>query len=244
MKMPQITKVISGQITAVSTDPVTVLTTPWMLAAGGASASIMQQVEALDGTGALKFKACYRNAAVRTDMPGSWNYGTERTAAGVYTDAVSLSGTTDQMWIQGGIAAYEAGGAAEGLARLQAQVQGDGMLIGSRTIPVGPFANSGYSVYEGVGDAFPQLGLAKLMFAIVFSAVSGTITWRPVYRQIQGDPDEPGAWSDLGASDTNTSSDGNVNTGQLTVSATSGYLFGQAGWGCPALVDTGCQVVA
>ena len=42
MKMPQITKVISGQITAVSTDPVTVLTTPWMLAAGGASASIIR----------------------------------------------------------------------------------------------------------------------------------------------------------------------------------------------------------
>jgi hypothetical protein len=87
-------------------------------------------------------------------------------------------------------------------------VQGKGVLVAVDVIEVQATTNSGESQYVPVGKRFPQLGLTKLMFGFVFSGVSGTIAYRPAWREYKGDPDLPSDWTALGSGDSTRNTDG------------------------------------
>ncbi len=133
------------------------------------------------------------------------------------------------MWIQVALGGYYTTGIAEVFVRMQSQVQGKGVLVATEVVEVNPNTNSGQSSIVSLGKRFPQIGITKLMFAYIFKGVSGTITYRPVHREFKGDPELPAFWSNLGAGDNTVSADSTANSGQLTVSPTAGYMFGQAG---------------
>jgi hypothetical protein len=231
MKIPQVARMVSGQVVADSSNFATVLTTDWMLAAGGSALTLLQEIRRLTGAGSLTSAVRHRFAAVSTERPGTWTTSAnERTSADIYGEEVSLTGTTDQMWVQIGLAAKTASGVSECLAKVGGSVQGNGTLVATQTVQVTPINNSGQYVYVPLGKMFPHTGLTKLMYAIVFSGVSGTITYRPVFREIGFNPDYPTDWSNLASADqTETgNNDVNLNT-SMTFSPTAGRMYGQAG---------------
>ncbi len=230
MKIPQQSKVVSGQISADATTASTKLVTEWMLAAGGAGLILGLDQRQLSGAGAWTGYLRWRFAKARTDQPEGWSTSTTaRTTADGFVELVDISGTTDMLWLQGALSGQASGGAAELFARLQAQVDGKGVVLGSLTTDIQPVTNSGQSQYIPVPGRFPSGGLTKLMFAYVFSGVSGTITYRPVWRESKLDADYPANWSPLGSADVNRTTDGFDNSGQLAAVPTSGYSHGQAG---------------
>jgi hypothetical protein len=230
MKIPQASKVVSGQVVVDSTNIATVLVTDILLAAGASDLALVLEQRALGGTGSFKGKGRYRFFDVRTDQPDAWtDSANERTTAGQFTDTWDISATTNKMWVQGAFGAYEAGGVAEAFSKCQSQVQGKGVLAAVDTISIQPVTNSGSSCYAAVGKRFPELGITKVMIGIVFSGVMGTITYRGAYREFQGDADLPLSWVDLGSGDSTRTTDGAVNMGQLTVTPTAGYMLGQVG---------------
>lgn len=231
MYRPQITPIVSGQVVADSTNYATALVTDWMLAAGGTTLTAMQEIRRLTGAGTLTSVVAYRFASVSTERPGNWNNSAnERTSADVYGEDISLSGTTDQMWVQLGLRIKNTSGVAECFAKLQAEVLGTGRIVAVQTVDIAPIANSGTSVNVALGKPFGHTGINKLMYAVTFSGVSGTITWRPQYREIKGNPDYPGNWTNLASADQTQSTDDDVNlNSSMTISRTAGYMFAQAG---------------
>jgi hypothetical protein len=229
MKSAQVSPLVEDQVEVDSTTPVTVLKTEWMLAAGVTAGSCAMEVRAITGSFAGAARA--RFAVASMQRPGPWGTATTpvRTTAGVWPEAFDFSTTTDQMWVQFGLAGAATAGAAECLARLQAQVQGGGQLVATQTVLVNADTNAGSFTYIPLGKPFAQLGASKLMYAIVWSGFSGIITWRPVYRQFKGNLELPETWGDLGAADAPVSTDGDTNTGLLAISPSAGYMFGQPG---------------
>jgi hypothetical protein len=63
VKVPQVMRMVSGQVVADSSNFATVLTTDWMLAAGGSALTLLQEIRRLAGAGSL-------TSAVRRGVPG------------------------------------------------------------------------------------------------------------------------------------------------------------------------------
>ena len=228
MKNPQLVPVVTGQVECESTSQVTLLLSQWMLAAGTTAIDAVMELRALTGSfsGAMRV----RFAAVSTQRPGAWGTATTaRTTADVWPERFDVSATTDQLWVQVGLVGSASSGVAECLARLQAAGLGNGVMLAEQVVEVEPDTNAGNYTYVPLGKLFPQGGLSKVMYAVVFSGVSGTITYRPVYRQFKGNPEIPEAWTDLGTGDSTRTTDGDLNSGLLAVTPTSGYLLGQLG---------------
>jgi hypothetical protein len=206
MKNPQLVPVVTGQVDCDSTTAVTLLVSAWMLAAGTTAIDAVMELRALAGafSGAMRV----RFAAVSTQRPGAWGTPTTaRTTADVWPERFDVSATTDQLWVQVGLVGSASSGAAECLARLQAAALGNGMMLAEQVVQVEPDTNAGAYTTVALGKLFPQGGLSKVMYGVVFSGVTGTITYRPVYRQFKGNPELPEAWSDLGAGDSTRSTD-------------------------------------
>ncbi len=228
MKNPQLSKLVQDQIVADSTTATTGLTSEFLLAAGAAQLVAAFEQRAL--TGSWNGAARIRYAAVSTQRPGAWGTpSTPKATANVFGATFDTSGTTDQMWVQVGFVGNASSGVAECLGRLQAAVAGNGMLLASQTVEVTPDTNTPAYTFVALGKAFALPGLTKVMMGITFSGVTGSIVWRPVIRPIVGNVEFPGAWADLGAGDTTTTADGDVNTGQLTYAAPTDTLLGQVG---------------
>ena len=228
MKNPQLVSLVEDQVEVDSTSAVTLLKSPWMLACGTTSLFAAMELRGISGSfnGQLRI----RYASVSTQRPGAWGTATTpKTTNDVHPEPFDTSATTNQLWVQVGMAGYATAGVAECFARLQAAAQGNGMILAQQTVEVNPDTNVGQYQYVALGNPFAQVGITKLMYAVVFSGVSGTITHRPVYRQFKGNLDLPEAWVDLGTTDQTQSTDGDVNSGHVAVTPTSGYLFGQPG---------------
>jgi hypothetical protein len=219
------------QVQCTSTTPATLLVTQWMLAAGTTAIDAVMEVRAPSPT-AASFNAAMRVrfASVSTQRPGAWGTATTtRSSADVWPERFDVSATTDQAWVQVGLVGNASAAQAEALVRLQAAAQGGGAVLAEQVVQVEPDTNSGSYTVVALGNPFAQLGISKVMYAVVFSGVTGTVTYRPVYRQFKGNPELPEAWGDLGTGDSTRTTDGDLNSGLISVSPTSGYLLGQAG---------------
>ena len=96
----------------------------------------------------------------------------EHSSADVYGEDISLSGTTDQMWVQLALRVKNTSGVAECFAKLQAQVLGTARIVASQTVEITPIANSGTSVNVPLGKLFGHTGINRLMYAVTFSGSS------------------------------------------------------------------------
>lgn len=231
MKKPQLTRLVSGQVVSDSAAFATALTTDWILAAGGTTLTIGQEIRQLVGAGTMTTAARHRFASVSTQRPGAWvTSASDRTVAGIYSEDVTISGITDQMWLQVGLAVKTASGVSECLGKVQGSVQGNGALVAVQTVEVTPINTAGQFVYVPLGQRFPQTGISKIMYAITFTGVSGTITYRPVYREVEAESDFALNWVDLAAGNQTQAGQGDVNlNASMTVTRTAGFMFGQAG---------------
>jgi hypothetical protein len=230
VKNPQLVPAVMGQVSTSSTGPVSTMVTSWMLKAGTNLLDGALELQAV--TGAVSAAMRVRYAKANTQRPGTWGVASAaQTTAGVGTARFDLSGVTDQLWVQLGMVLTGAAIGAECFARLQAAAQGNGMVLAQQLVEVEPDTNTGSYTYVGLGKPFAQLGLTKLMYGITFSGVSGSIVYRPVYRQIKGNVDSPENWADQGAGDGTQSVDGDTNSGELVLApvVTPGFLLGQAG---------------
>jgi hypothetical protein len=229
VKLSQVTPLVSDQCVVDSTANETLLVTSWLPCVGGVTLAVTGELQAVEGAGTVTAALRYRTALVSTKRPGSWSSpGTGQSAAGQWSSTWTLADTNAQLWVQYGMVGKYATAPMEVLASLQGSVAGSSAVVVTERIQVEPTANSGTYVVKGLGKRFPILGATYAVFGIVFSGVSGTITWRPVARQFQGNEDNPGDWVDLAANQTQSAA-GDVNLGRLALSPTAGWLFGQLG---------------
>jgi hypothetical protein len=203
-----------------------------MLAAGGTTARLMNELRAVDGNLTLTPK--YRFAAVTTDNPGPWvDFGATNSANGVAVDDYTMLTPSTSLWIQLGLS-KQSTSVGQALLDLQGSVVGNAVVVGARTLklPAGDVISSATAYYE-VGAPFPTVGLTKLMFGYVFSGVGGiSLVGGAAGRLIKGDTKDPNAWAAvIGGSFSITANTSTqlLNSGELTPASTAGHLLAQAG---------------
>lgn len=218
------------QVTATQASYTTVFTTPWMIAAGADTLRTMLDLRQL--AGALGAKICWRTAAVRTDLPDAWQYGTARTTADSFVEDIDLTSTTNKLWIQLGLATAASSGVAEALATLKGSLLTHGVLIGTRTVEILPTVNTSQTAYVPVGEPFPAVGLSKMLFGIVVSGVAGTLNYGVSWRGMDFDVERPDAWSAFTSGDSwsGITTDELNNTGLLSAS-----------FGSPGMIQAGLK---
>jgi hypothetical protein len=228
MCLPTIASV-EGQLVAESTTYQPKLLGPWMLLYGGSSfvASVdLQAIEASFGA-----KLVYRTAAVTAAGPDSWGTPTSAfTTAGPHANSFDVSTTTDQLLIQAAVAPGLTAGTTPKTAfgRLWCSVKGGGVVVARQKFVLTP--SSGNLILP-IGTPFPCAGVTGLMFAFLFTGVSGTIASPAcVWRSFDsGDPQKPGAWSAALTTLANVTTDTAANSGSLAVTTTD-KLMAQAGF--------------
>jgi hypothetical protein len=95
MKVPQISKKVSGHVVVDSADISTALEPEWLLAAGNVDLTIWHEQRGLQGSGTFTSKARYRYAKVDPTKPEDWqNATTARTAEDQFVEVVDISANT------------------------------------------------------------------------------------------------------------------------------------------------------
>src|SRR5678816_325798 len=152
MSSPHATPKITAQLTAVSPDYITMLTTPWMLNFGPTSAGFRVFSEHRGRTGTFRSKVAWRVADVMPDFPGPWTLSEYvRQTDGEFVE--DFTTTSDAMWVQGGLA-VSAADIGECLVSLQAAVKGTGAVLAAETVELNPDLNSAATAYFPIGEPF------------------------------------------------------------------------------------------
>ena len=215
-----------GQITGDTSGYKPAFVGPWMLKYGASYLDTTLELRALEAL--LGAKITWRTADVLTSMPNAWETPlTARTANGVYTETVDLSGETDNLWVQPMVlTALTSGTTPKGAtSRLWASLQDAGWVVARQRLVLPP---SSSDMVLPIGKPFPCAGATGLMFGLVIRGVSGTIVapttmWRSFDS---GDPDTPNAWAALTAG-SDVTADGLVNV--VDAITTTNKLMAQAG---------------
>lgn len=204
----------TAEATASATTVLTVVTTEPILAHGMDTLRLLEVVRAADAT--FRAVGSYRFVAVRTDRPGSWtNSATTRSADGVYCEDFDTSATTDQMYVQGRIAASSTSGVAEALTKIQMSRDGEAKIVASEEINITPSTNSGDTSYKILAQV-PAQDLASFMAACQARVSAGTLSYGFAYRVFEDGTDPEGTWTSL-SSYTGITADELRNTGELSV---------------------------
>jgi hypothetical protein len=211
----------------------TAMTLPWMILFGASTLRAWMEFRQITANMRLKFR--YRTAAVTPKRPGAWTTSTvERSANGQIVEDTTVSGITDQLWVQVAIASATAssGQVGEVTAALQAQLDGEAAIVAGGGVQVEPSVNASQNAYYPIGGLFSALGLAGVMVALIVTGVSGTLDYGIAIRYFDGDENEPGAWTDL-VNWTGITADEFRNSGdQATTPGTK--MFAQLGIKVPA----------
>jgi hypothetical protein len=222
--IPRMTPKVTDQLEAENTSYTTKMVSKWMLAYGIGTTGyrILDEIRAIDGN--YRQKVQFRCAAVTPDLPDAWTLSANvHSNNGVVTE--DFTPTASKMWIQAGISASVSSAVGEALVSLQASGKSNAEVVATGGFQVEPDLNSTTTAYYPIGEPFPAVGLAGLMYGVVVTGVNGTLTFRPAYRAVDR-ADDPGAWTDL-ASDETTTVNERYNSGDCTLTVTN--MMVQAG---------------
>ena len=227
MCLGKITPLIRKQIWGADDSKRPVIVLPWMLAHGVDTLIVMDEMRAVDGS--LSQQVFTRFAEVRTDRPDSWSArGTSRTTNGRGVQAIDISATTDQLWVQVALkASAGADATAEALSAIQASSDLEGRIIAARNLNIQPVVNSGEGMYIPLAKPHVAAGLTSYMFAVILTGVDGTVTFQPAWRKFTAGLDNPEAWIDLDTSQSATT-DTDYNSGTKAVTPGT-VLYAQPG---------------
>lgn len=225
------TQEVSGQVSTVSTTNQTVLVTPFILAPGIGTVMVGDELRALVGSFSQTVR--HRFAQVVPEVPSAtWTAASSsRSTAGSGTQAIDLSATTDQMFVQFSLAGKVTSGEGEAFSRMLVQYQQKARIIGRRVFEVNPLLNASSTEYLAAGEFFDANGLTGMMFAARVTGISGTLAFRPAWRTADTFKETPNAWADLDSSQAVT-----VNT--LYNSGTETTTPGTVLWAQPGLSIT------
>lgn len=220
MSDPKISRPIQGQIVAVSSDYVTCLEGPVMLAYGATTLRLAGVLRQFVGSPGVKTR--YRAFTVRPNNPSTgWTDGSAHTTADVpFVDDHDISSLGSYMWIQPAVAgAAVTGSSAECFGSFGGFLNGSSKIVAHETVQIDPTVNSGSTAIYPIGTPFITLGANGVMVAAVVGGVSGTYTFNLVGRTFTASRDLPSAWSsDLLGSDASFTANGEYNSGGLTPS--------------------------
>ena len=241
MCQPNTSPALRSQIRSEGTNYTTVLTLPWMLAFGTSTLRVVDEMRGEDGT--LLQVVRYRFAETLKSRPGAWNdSGTSRSSDGIGVQDFDISETTDQMWVQVGLAAKATSGAAEALSMLQAAADSEGKTVANRKLQIQPRLNDGKTMVIPLCDPLPAVGFSDMIYAINLYGLNGDITIQAAFRTFDADTIIPNSWSTSGISSENVSVDSATATEKV---ATLGKMTPTLGTSPkPMYVQPGLQITS
>jgi hypothetical protein len=228
VSLPFSTPELRKQVVAVASSDVTAFTSDWFLIFGASTLRVVDELRA--EAGALEQRVRHRFASVDARSPGAWTTQTTgRSANGIGTTDIDVSGTTDQLWCQLALAVRATSGVAEAQSALRGFADVPSRIIAQRTIEVSPEMNSGVYGYLPLCEPLGALDLDGMMFVVKYAGVAGTLLFRPAWRTFAADLDAPDAWTDLGSGDQSVTTDGSWNSGTLTTTPGAAKALFQPG---------------
>jgi hypothetical protein len=192
-------RMTTRQLTATTNAGVlTGVQTPWMLMYPGTNLRVWAELRA--ATTNFRGVLRWRTADVLTSQPNAWqDSATTRSTNDEFVEDFDISASTSSLWVQAaiGVKTASSGQAGEAFGRLRASLSGDGAIVASETVQVEPTINTSQNAYLPIGGLFSALDLAGVMAGYVVTGVSGTLSYGLAIRYFKGDPNSPGAWTDL-----------------------------------------------
>jgi hypothetical protein len=199
-----------------------------MLMYGASSLDLGGHLFGFDTKGQIRWG--WRHFPVLTSKPDSsgWTLdGTAETGDGPADHSISLTTTTDSLWVQAGIfASLSSAGSPEAIQYdMYGTLPGSGWLVARQRLLLRPSASK---VVLPIGNPFPCAGVTGMMVGLRFMGISGTITDLATKVRLfkTGDRMYPDAWSTVSA-ESNVTSDSNVNSNGSVTS--TGAILAQAG---------------
>jgi hypothetical protein len=186
-------------------------------------------------TANMRVKTAYRTFTSRKENPDAWvEFGVAK-SSGQFSESQSLSAIgAGKMWIQGGIAGASTSGTSQGETSLQCFANSKARVIGAQMFEIEPDTNSTKTAILTFGPPIPSLGITGLMIAGAVYGVGGTLKFNFCTREFVADAAVPGAWSSGLITEVSLTTDGDYNSSNVAVSATTGNSLIQLGVMIPA----------